>query len=283
MEQHSGSFFYHFFVVFFGGGILISLLIDRWRKTKASYLKYGFPLTYTLSFLMIFGLSATKLPHYSWPAWPALALSIGMISILPIALNISESTLTGRRDLASMLGSLSVILIGVFTMGMIFLTESQVELFSQSVSLKGVFHYFTGFSSLEIFSFSICASLCAVFVIFKDQLLLRVEACALFSTLIALFLTLGLARTVNDLMVVPFSEIAEVLKKDGAANADCIRYSGALSPTFSLALAPELIHNRCEPNSMKYLVAPEWKAKECQDLKFNVIAHKSYLILCKRG
>jgi 4-amino-4-deoxy-L-arabinose transferase-like glycosyltransferase len=274
MEQHSGSFFYHFFVIFLGGGVLISLLLDRMIRAKPSFTKYGFPLTYSLSFIVIFGLSATKLPHYSWPVWPALALYLGMIWALP------ESQVKNFRKLVSLI---PVILLGVFSLGLVFFKNMDLLTLSQTPSFLGLFKYFTGFTFAETTSLVFCAFLCSVFVMFKNQFLAKIEICAIFSTTIALCLAFGLARTLDNLLVKPFYEIATSLKNDGAKAEDCIRYSGTLSPTFSIALSPELLHNRCEPYYMKYLVAPEWKADECERLNFKRIDQKSYLVLCKKG
>ena len=277
MEQHSGSFFYHFFVVFFGGGILIPLLVDRSQSTRVPFAKLGFPLTYALSFMVIFGLSATKLPHYSWPVWPALALYIGLISSLP------KDTLDARSQRKQWITYVPMLVLGLFSLGLALAPLAMLELFSHSESFQGVMKYFSGFNSFETACFFVAALACLVFEMFMEQCLQSLATCAVISTFVALGLSVGLTRTIESLMVTPFYDMAQVLKKEGAKTEDCIRYSGALSPTFSLALAPELIHNRCEPEAMKYLVSPEWKAKECANRGFKIIEQKAYLVLCKKG
>jgi 4-amino-4-deoxy-L-arabinose transferase-like glycosyltransferase len=284
MEQHTGTFFYHFLVIFFGGGILIPLLLERAFKVRAQFLKYGFPLTYALSFMVIFGLSATKLPHYSWPVWPALALYVGIISGLPRNLILAaEAAARKNRDPKKLIALIPVILIGVLSLALTLIKNSGLTSLTHSPSFQAVLMHYQGLNPVEVFAFLACTFFCAVFIVFKDLFLARIEWCAMFSTVIALCFTFGIARTLDDLMVKPFYEIAERIKQDGAVVTDCIRYSGTLSPTFSLALSPELIHNRCEPGNMKYLVAPEWKTKECKDLNFKMIDQKSYLVICKKG
>ena len=156
-------------------------------------------------------------------------------------------------------------------------------LLSNAPSFVGVLNHFQGFNCVEIFFLLIAALLCFVFEFQKSRFVQNLENCAVIATGIALCMTLGVSRTLTDLMVTPLYQIAETIKKDGAIPGQCIRYSGTLSPTLSLALAPELIHNRCEPGNMIYLIAPEWKSKECQELNFKIIDQKSYLVLCKRG
>ena len=280
MEEHSGSFFYQFIVVFLGGGVLTSLVLSRFEKLKFKFSSLGFPLSYAFSFCFVFGLSATKLPHYSWPVWPALALFVGLVSMnekpevsFPKAITTS----------VMLLARIPLILVALFCLSLAIAPERFFSVFSYLRSFARVVHYFPGFQIYEIGLLLTASVLCFGFEWKRKYFLSEVPAPALISVGIAFSMTLALTRTVRTLMVTPFDEIAQSVKKDGATNADCIRYSGALSPTLSLALAPELIHNRCEPEAMKYLIAPEWKAKECEERHFKVIDQKAYLMLCKKG
>jgi 4-amino-4-deoxy-L-arabinose transferase-like glycosyltransferase len=275
-EQHSGTFFYQLFVLFFGGGILIPLLFERLGNLKLIFRKFGFPLTYALSVVIVFGLSATKLPHYSWPAWPALCLFIGLIPATSLQ---TKKYSTELR----MLAVIPVLLVGIFSLSLALFPTTLLGLFAKTPSFLGVMKYFSGFTFLESIAFLTSAILCFAFIAKKNAILPHIEVCALISLGVSLSLSLGFARTLDSLMVTPFYQIATSVKNDGAGSQDCIRYSGALSPTLSLALAPELLHNRCEPGAMRYLIAPEWKKKECDERSFKVIDQKSYLVLCKKG
>jgi len=282
MEQHSGSFFYQFLVVAFGGGVLTTLLLSRFEKIKSTFFALGFPITYCLSFCIIFGLSATKLPHYSWPVWPALALSLGLASA-DSGENLKLQTVTRLQRVWMLLARLPLLLVALFCFGLAFAPQVLLGLFSANKSFWGVVHYFNGFHVLEIASLTLAATLCLCFEWKRDDLIKSVPSCAVFTLSIAFFMTAGLTRVVQELLVNPFYEIANSVKKDGAQTNDCIRYSGTFSPTLSLALAPELIHNRCEPEDMRYLIAPEWKSSECEERHFKVIDQKAYLVLCKKG
>ena len=89
--------------------------------------------------------------------------------------------------------------------------------------------------------------------------------------------------TVLSLWVHPLHQIAQDLRNAGAKPGDCLRYNGPHSPTLSLALGPDLIHNRnCEPTEGRFLITPEWKLGECELFKMHVIAQEEYLYLCKR-
>jgi hypothetical protein len=281
MEQHSGSFFYQFLVVLLGGGVLTSIFLNRISLVRNHFSNLGFPLTYVFSFCLIFGISATKLPHYSWPAWPAIALFLGMTHSL---LSTPEQTAHPTTVKAlSVFSRCSLILVGCFSFALALAPETILGLFSKNQSFVGVIHYFEGFNFGERLALIAASALSFSFEYRKQKLISHFETSALISIGIALGLSAGFTRTLNHLMVRPFYQVSEDIKKDGATSADCIRYSGALSPTLSLALAPELIHNRCEPETMRYLIAPEWKAKECAERNFKVIQKESYLIVCKKG
>ena len=82
METHGGSLLYHPTFVWIFGGFLSYFLIQQFAQRKWDYLKLGFPLTFSFSFILFFSLSATKLPHYTWPIWAALAIQGGLLESL---------------------------------------------------------------------------------------------------------------------------------------------------------------------------------------------------------
>jgi hypothetical protein len=121
---------------------------------------------------------------------------------------------------------------------------------------------------------------CATFLIQRTACTRSPQITAVFSVLSLITLVTGILPTLENIAIRPFQEIASDLKKIPAYRTDCIRYSGSFSATLSLALAPELIHNRCEPGEMRYLISPEWKADECDRLGFKVLSTRRHLVLC---
>jgi hypothetical protein len=120
--------------------------------------------------------------------------------------------------------------------------------------------------------------------IFRHRTLSRSPHFAAFLSMTSVSaLVIGLSPSLEGILVKPFVQIAEDLKARNPAASECIRYSGPLSATLSLALGPKLFHNRCEPQETKFLITPEWKAAECQETGFTEISHRGHLILCVKS
>lgn len=275
MEDHSGGWYYHALVLFLGSGFLTPLLVRQWQDHKPDWLRISYPLVFALSFVFFFSLSATKLPHYLWPAWPAMALFSALLAESP-----RRTPASFGRRIPGILASAPVILLGglLFTLALVpdFLLLSLPKS-PQSISIL---------SHWEPFSFSQKATLffggfvCLVFQIRRNDFT-RIPGITAVCSLLALSsLSLGLLPSLERIAIRPFQEIAADLKKIPTHRGDCIRYSGSFSPTLSLALAPELIHNRCEPEEMKYLISPEWKADECGRRGFRILSTRAHLVLC---
>ncbi len=282
MEQHSGSFLYHPLVIFLGGGFLTPLLFYVYRRNRKPFLEYGFPLTFVLAFILTFTFSATKLPHYTWPAWPALALYLGLI--------LDDKTLE-KQDAkidrwAGILLSLPVLLLG--TVLFLFTTTSQewaevmMEAAPKQTMAISLLNHLPPVSILSQICLYLGGFICLLFLARRRQITHFIELTTAFSTLCSLLLVVGLAPTAKGLLITPFQEIAESLKSLHPKKDECIRASGALSPTLSLAVGTELILNRCDANTMRYLITPEWKADECQANHLEKVDQKSYLVLCAK-
>ena len=83
MEAHRGPFYYYIGITLLGGGLLIPLLAFQSIRTQFNYKKLGYPLSFAIATLIFFSASATKLPHYTWPIWPALVLQLITLQVQP--------------------------------------------------------------------------------------------------------------------------------------------------------------------------------------------------------
>lgn len=108
MEAHSGGVLYHPLFILFGGAFLTPVLMRAWKDRRPDLIRFGFPLTYSLAFVLAFTLSATKLPHYTWPAWPALALFAGILHSLRENVEIQSKNQTWTSRVTDMLSCLPV-------------------------------------------------------------------------------------------------------------------------------------------------------------------------------
>ena len=278
MEAHGGSPLYHFLVVVLGGGFLTPLLVYLAYDRRPSILRLGFPLTYALSFILIFSLSATKLPHYTWPVWPALALFAGLMMSTPAS---DPPRVLHRR--IGFLATFPVLLLGTALLLLAMAPEALFKAASADPIARSILSHLEPFSFFQKLCFFAGSIFCWTFQIRRSAIARSPELTALFASVVFSALAFGIAPSAKKLVVQPFVEIADTLKALHPAPEDCIQYSGPLSATLSLALAPELQHNRCGSTSVRFQITPEWREEFCDPTHFKKITQKSYLILCERN
>jgi 4-amino-4-deoxy-L-arabinose transferase-like glycosyltransferase len=275
MESHGGSIFYHPMILFFGSGFLTTFLFYQWMRIRPAFKQYCYPLTYTFTFIFVFSFSATKLPHYLWPVWPALALMGAILFQL--------SDRQSERDINRMAGflvSLPVFTLGAVAILVVFTPAYLLNQLQLTEQLKMIITQFAEISIFSRLSLVAAAIACIAFQAQRSYLTRHPMLTAGFAVGVSMALGFGMIPSVTKLLVTPFEEIAESVRYQQVLPTDCLRYAGPHSPTLSLALGYELIHNRCEPYYMKYLIAPKWKEHECEERHMKVLDRKSYLILC---
>ncbi len=278
MEAHGGSPLYHFITVIFGGGFLTPLLIYLAWERRPSLLRHGFPLVFALSFMTIFGLSATKLPHYTWPVWPALALFAGILCTLPEP---DSPRILDRR--IGLLASIPVLLVGTALLVLAIAPELLFGALNENPVARSLIARLEPFTGLEKLCLLIGSASCWAFLIQKSRMARSPALAALSATIAFAAIALGLSGGARRLLSDPFFEMASALKELRPAPEDCIRYGGPYSATLSLALAPELVHNRCEPSTLRFLIMPEWKEHDCEAAGLKTILRRSYLLLCEKS
>jgi len=263
MEAHHGPFYYYIGIILIGGGLLIPLLAKQVLRTGFNFKCLGFPFSYSIATLVFFSISATKLPHYTWPIWPALLLQLITLQNKPSKLSRwSESSIW------------KIFLIPIFSLGLaLFWFALNPEIVSQ-----------TEIDSSEILMFSIGATLCIMIAFLFKRFMKQPEFIALFMALITVSIAIPASSISERILVTPFFEVAHELKKYNPKSGECIRDSGPNTATLSLALGKELgrdfTHNRCEPEAMKYLISPTSKKAECAERKMSVLLEGKTLTLC---
>jgi hypothetical protein len=292
METHGGSIFYHPLVLFLGGGFLSSFLIfqllewwNRFRKVGAApaYVQYGFPLTFVFAFIFAFSFVATKLPHYTWPIWPAVAVA-GMIHLHLVRAKKIEAELSrGQRFVAS----LPVTLLGVFflagALNLPSLFAQNASLVADSPSARAVLEEFPGFHGFAQLLLTLGALICFAFQRYRQEMVRRPILLAFAGLSTALAISLSVMPVATALLVTPINQIGHDLQQNYLVGGECIRYAAPHSPTLSLALGFIAVHNRCEPSDAAFLIVPAWKFAECQDLNLEVIEKSGYFYLCGKS
>ena len=265
MEAHKGPIYYYVGIILLGGSALIPLLIKQWTRTQFDFKKLGFPLSFALGTLLFFSASATKLPHYTWPIWPALVLQLITLLDQPTKNNGAPESKAWKVFL------IPTAILGCALFGLVMnpglIRQTEIE-------------------SHEILLLSMAASLCLILVFFFKKFMKQIEFIAVFMILIAVLIAVPASSIAERILVTPFFEVAHALKQENPKPEDCIRDSGPMTATLSLALGQELgkgfTHNRCEPEQMKFLISPISKKSECQERKMSVLLEGKTLILCRK-
>lgn len=263
MEAHHGPFYYYFGIILLGGGLLIPLLSIESIRTRFNFKSLGYPLSFALGSLIFFSVSATKLPHYTWPIWPALLLQLMVLQKQP-SKNVPASTLNYYR----------IFLIPLCLLGFVlFWFVMNSEIIKETVV-----------STNEILSLSMAATLCLMAVLLFKKFMKQIEFISLFMILITITIAIPASSIAERILVTPFFEVARAMKPLNPKPDDCIWDSGRMTATLSLALGKELgqkfTHHRCEPAVMKFLIAPTSKKEECAERKMSVILQGPTLTLC---
>ena len=274
MEAHGGGILYHPLMVLAGGGFLTPLLIHLIHDRRPQFSRYGFPLTFALSFVLAFGFSATKLPHYTWPVWPALALFAGILETLP-SLDRPLPRRAGFLAILPVLFTGSALLLLAIAPGILF------EALAKDPVSTALIRHLTPFTFWQKSCFLAGSAACWIFQVRRSQIARSTAMTAMFSSIAVTGLAFGLAPGAKELLVQPFYGIAMSLKARHPPASSCIRYAGPYSATLSLALGPELSQGSCEPEKTQFLIVPEWKEQDCAPARFGMIARSSWLILCE--
>ena len=249
---------------------MTSLVTIRWLRTRPDFSRFGFPLTFALAFILVFSFSATKLPHYTWPVWPALALA-GAICF---------SLVPGEKPgpLVRYFLSLPSVIFVLISFALALTPYSFYLSLPLGEAAHTLLKYGHGLPLLARFLLATAGIIAASLAYQKTRF---TPAFVFFAIFCAFAWVAALTPTIQELWISPIQNIALALHERNARTEDCIRYAGPHSPTLSLALGPNLYHNRgCEPTQGIYLIVPEWKLKECAERQFKVLEHSAFLNLC---
>ncbi|MBS1959113.1 MAG: hypothetical protein JST80_06570 [Bdellovibrionales bacterium] len=277
-ESHGGGILYYPLVVFIGAGMMLPFLISAIKSLgnlppegptlRQTFARVGFPLTYALCFIVLFSFSATKLPHYLWPIWPALAIFIAGRERSPM----------GRIVLM-----ISLIPMFIFTATSILLALNPISLLHDvigSPAFKAIFpiDYSMPLSSRAMFA--LAAIIGASIVVRRRKLAETPSKAFGQSALFCLLLVGAFGPIFIERVHNPAMEIAKDVNSLDYPPNTCMWYTGPHSATLSIALGNNILHNRCEPPDMAMMIAPDWKVQECEERGMKVVSHHGYLNLC---
>lgn len=277
MESHSGSIWYYLLVLILGSGPLVTIALK-----KADFSVKNSLFVYFCFFtLVFFSFTATKLPHYLWPLWPALAL---WVSLEKREAHVSTPNILFWNIAALLPWIISILVFMVMIIGFLFpeawlpystdLVRSLFSSFSSNAPL-------TFKLGLVVLSFGVIASLFSLTKLIRSQKI--GFTLALSTSLIFLGSSYLIRDLSRELIHNPQNQVGAFVKKIGQLHSiTCLRYSGPHSPSLSLSMGMDITHNRCDLKNSpgNILIAPKWKKDECQNRGFPILFEASYLVVC---
>lgn len=82
IQNHRGPLFFHAAVVILIGGPLVAFVLRALPRTMdAGFGRWSFPLTWSATVIVFYSAMKTKLPNYTWPVWPAVALTLCILIV----------------------------------------------------------------------------------------------------------------------------------------------------------------------------------------------------------
>jgi 4-amino-4-deoxy-L-arabinose transferase-like glycosyltransferase len=82
-QGHGGPVFYYLILLFMAGPAVAFTCVALFAKSSSrlTFSRWGFPLSWSAALVLFISLLATKLPNYTWPLWPAVALSLCVLMV----------------------------------------------------------------------------------------------------------------------------------------------------------------------------------------------------------
>lgn len=270
MESHGGSPLYYLWVLILGLGLALPYFLERTPSMIQHWKTRGFALTWVLTFILFFSFTATKLPHYLWPAWPAIALLI------------SDHERTPMKRPLLLLAFFPILLLSALSLLIALDLRLLLLVLPEGTPAHSVLSGPVEVSVLMRFGFLGSAIVFAWIAVKRTRMLEKPREALIAFAFAMLMFSLGTISLVQQLIASPVKNIAQAVLSMELPPDTCVRYSGPHSPSLSLELGNQIFHNRCEPDQMKLLIAPSWKAEECAERGFEIIKTSGYLVLCQR-
>lgn len=292
LQGHRGPVFYYALLLFIGGpaAALTCVSLGVRKQTRWPFARWGFPLSWCAGLLAFISLLATKLPNYTWPAWPAIALSLCILFVR------NDGGPTGIAWLSRVCGWVGIVaagLLAAFAVGLSFGVDA-IARAAQSARAHTIL------SSLTPFPLTVRLGLILIGLAFAAQALLQRQflrrvtggATAVWKILIAVAALNCLVLLIVSSAVVPFMDqtIREPLVRIArlASNryvpGDELTTVGLFSPTISSNYSGgRLTQVGTQPSAKDSLIAPVWRAQTCRQPAFSGTERDGYLLLCARS
>ncbi|MBX9702927.1 MAG: hypothetical protein K2X39_02115 [Silvanigrellaceae bacterium] len=305
-EGHSGGIFYHFLVVVLGGSGLILIVLWATIQLKTHYKQllpyrmWGFPLSWILSILVLFSSLATKLPNYTWPVWPAIAL-VGALFIAFLSHKQTANLKKHSQILKILFYSFAALFCGV-GIALIFSLNIFDYIIKNTAIDQRVKIVLKELGPLPA-NLKIGLAFVGGIILLQMGILLhnfRIYHWQVIKTFKGIFL-IAILNSLNMLVIlffiVPFTtktlwqpmihltlQAEKITQRQKATFSTLGLKSPTVSSSYTLSVVSHYLKGEVTRAFAKsdVILMPMWFAEKCRENNFEIIAKESYFILCKK-
>jgi 4-amino-4-deoxy-L-arabinose transferase-like glycosyltransferase len=302
LQGHSGSVFYHSLVVLILGGSLVAflfVLLATPLRSRVSYERWGFPLSWALATIVFYSAMSTKLPNYTWPVWPAFSIALCVLLVRSTA----ADSIDRRRMLSSIVRKLAYV--SAATIALAFMAAGAG---AERLLLHGHLspRARAMADSVEPVPLSVRVAFVIIGLAAASQWLfvrdfgrnLRRHASAIWRPITCAAVANGIILLASALVIVPFADLrmreplvrlSAVASREHVTGGD-LTTIGLFSPTVSsnYAAGTPLQVGRgtaaeFSSPAQHLLLVPEWRSQICTDHGFALLEQDGYVVLCEKN
>lgn len=289
-DGHKGSFFYYPAVLLLGGFVLIpSLLVGLITSLKNQWIRshykiWGYLLSWCLAILIFYSMIATKLPHYIWPVWIALATLMPVVSLF-------GSTYSAYQ----VIFWITPFLISIALLSGGILLAQIVPFLKLDYRAYAVIDTMWPFPIHIQWTIAFCGFI-ALFSTFYSIYLVKKKKIHEFKSIVAISslnstlvfsICIGLFPFVKNVYWLPFVRLSQYvesqIKKDGGTFATIGINSSTVTSSFHLFYVPQYPTKETSPfeKGVTFILLPVWLENRCKEYGYEVARKDSYLTVCR--
>lgn len=279
--------FYYVLLLFIGGpaAAFTCVLFGVRKQTHWPFMRWGFPLSWSAGVIAFISLLATKLPNYTWPAWPAIALSLCILFLEKDG----GSGLKVPAKVCGWAGIIAASLLSAFAIGLSFGFDAIIRHEAPSTRAHAILSSFTPFPPIVRLGLILLGLAFAAQALLQFQFLRRAaeDTAALWKTLSAAAAVNCLILLIASSAIVPFmnqtiqAPLVRIARLASSSSGKELTTIGLFSPTISSNYSGgRLTQVGTQSSSTALFITPVWRSQICRQSPFTVAERDGYLLLC---
>jgi 4-amino-4-deoxy-L-arabinose transferase-like glycosyltransferase len=299
-QGHGGPVFYYLILLFMAGPAVAFTCVALFAKSSSrlTFSRWGFPLSWSAALVLFISLLATKLPNYTWPLWPAVALSLCVLMVRADAMPPGERGIGRIGSIIATIGMAATGALAIAALAGSFGLDMLAETLMKSLRAR------TLLTVTEPWPLQVRLGLLFIAVAFGLQIVqqrsflkkIRTRAAGGWSVIATSAALNCTALMVASFAVVPhfdqalrgpLERVSRTAARRQVTGGDLTTIA-LFSPTISSSYGGGAITQVGSrgpypaPAAEQHLVlVPVWQARACQQPGFDITDSDAYLLLCR--